>query len=378
MVCGTRSIRGDGRDGPHPQPLSHRGGRGEKAARRVIPLIETGGSWRDIGVDVGRAVREQLHVAAASTRAELGGVDPAEVMGNVGPYLRITEEVAPDIVAELRGIAEGSGVPFETVFVLNAGAELMQSVGRFECTVVGITGAGISDGHVLLAHNEDATADWGDLAYVIKAEPDDAPAFVAFTYAGLLLHQGVNAAGLGSVGNALYARDARPGIPKLLLYRRAITQCTIEGAIRAVTDPRRAFGNNHLFATADGDLFDVEVSGSRWAMRAGGNGFLAHANHFTLPEMTALDRDEDLLNSRLRQTRIETLVDREWGRLDACSLRAVMADHANYPRSVCKHHAPESDLDYGTIGSVVIDVMERALWACSGNPCRGEWREVRL
>jgi hypothetical protein len=56
----------------------------------------------------------------------------------------------------------------------------------------------------------------------------------------------------------------------------------------------------------------------------------------------------------------------------------VMADHANYPRSVCKHHAPDSGLDYGTIGSVVIDVTERALWACSGNPCRGEWREVRL
>ena len=45
-------------------------------------------------------------------------------------------------------------------------------------------------------------------------------------------------------------------------------------------------------------------------MRSGGNRFLAHANHFTLPEMTALDRDEDLLNSRLRQTRIETLLDR--------------------------------------------------------------------
>ena len=344
----------------------------------MIPLIETGGSWRDIGFDVGRAVREQLHVAAASTRAELGGVDPAEVMANVGPYLRITEEAAPDVIEDLRGMAEGSGVSFETLFVLNAGAELTQSVGRFACTVVGITGAGTRDGHVLLAHNEDATAGWGDLTYVIKAEPSDAPAFAAFTYAGLLLHQGVNAAGLGSVGNALYARDARPGIPNLLLYRRALAQRTIEGAIRAVTDPRRAFGNNHLFATADGDLYDVEVSGSRWAMRPGGNHFLAHANHFTLPGMTDLDRDEDLLNSRLRQIRVETLVERNWGTLDACSLRSVMADHANSPRSVCKHHAPESDLDYGTIGSVVIDVTERALWACSGNPCRGEWREIRL
>ncbi|MGH2615740.1 MAG: C45 family autoproteolytic acyltransferase/hydrolase [Thermomicrobiales bacterium] len=344
----------------------------------MIPLVETGGSWRDIGVDVGRAVRDQLHVAAASTRAELGGIEPEEVLGNVGPYLQVTEETAPDVVAELRGMAEGSGVPFETLFVLNAGAELMQSVGRYECTVVGVSGAGTRNGHVLLAHNEDATAGWGDLTYVIKAQRDDALAFVAFTYAGLLLHQGVNAAGLGSVGNALYARDARPGIPKLLLYRRAIAQCTIEGAIRAVTDPRRAFGNNHLFATADGDLYDVEVSGSRWVMRAGGNAFLAHANHFTLPDMTELDRDEDLLNSRLRQTRIETLIEREWGSLDTCSLRKIMADHANFPRSVCKHHAPESDLDYGTIGSVIIDVTERALCACSGNPCRGEWRKVRL
>lgn len=344
----------------------------------MIPLIETGGAWRDIGHDIGRGVRDQLQAAAASTRAELGGIDPVDVLGNIGPYLRITEEAAPDIIAELRGMAEGSGVPFETLFVLNAAAELVQSVGRFECTAVAIAGAGTANGRVLLAHNEDATAGWGDLAYLVAAEPDGAPAYVAFTYAGLLLHQGVNAAGLGSVGNALYARDARPGIPKLLQYRRAIVQPTIEQAIRVVTDSRRAFGNNHLFATADGDLYDIEVSGSKWAMQPGRNGYIAHANHFSLPGMTDLDRDEDLLNSRLRQTRVETLVERHWGKLDGQALRCLMADHANYPRSLCKHHAPESDLDYGTIGSVVIDVTEGVLWACSGNPCRGIWREARV
>ena len=245
------------------------------------------------------------------------------MLGNIGPYVRITEEVAPDVVAELHGMAEGSAVPFETLFVLNAAAELMQSVGRFACTVVGISGAGTRDGHVLLAHNEDATAGWADLTYVITATPDGGPAFAAFTYAGLLLHQGVNAAGLGSVGNALYARDARPGIPKLLQYRRALTACTIEEAIRVVTDPRRAFGNNHLFATADGDLYDVEVSGTRWAMQPGRNGSLAHANHFTLPGMTDLDGEDDLLNSRLRQTRVETLVERRWGAWDACRLQGA-------------------------------------------------------
>src|SRR3954454_6438527 len=163
-------------------------------------------------------------------------------------------------------MAEGSGVPFETLFVLNAGAELTQSLGRFECTVVGIAATGTADGHVLLAHNEDAAAGWGDLTYVIKAQPDEAPAFVAFTYAGLLLHQGVNAAGIGSVGNALYAKDARPGVPKLLAYRRIMNETTIEAAIRAATSRDRAFGNNHLIANAEGDIYDVEVTGVRWAM----------------------------------------------------------------------------------------------------------------
>jgi isopenicillin-N N-acyltransferase-like protein len=344
----------------------------------VIPLITTGGPWFDIGYDVGREARHQLQTAEASARAELGGVDPEQAIARIAPYVTATEEAAPDIIAELRGMAAGSGVAFETLFVLNAAAELLQAFGRFECSVAAISAAGTADGHVLLAHNEDATAGWSDLAYVVKAEPQEAPPFAAFTYAGLLLHQGVNAAGLGSVGNALYDHDARPGIPKLLLYRRALTQCTIEGAIRAVTDERRAFGNNHLFATADGDLYDVEVSGTRWALRCGGNGFLAHANHFTLPGMTDLDGAEDLLNSRLRQNRLETLIARAWGQLDAGVLRGLMADHANYPSSLCKHHAPESDLDYGTIGSVVIDVTAPTLWACAGNPCRAAWREVRL
>jgi isopenicillin-N N-acyltransferase-like protein len=344
----------------------------------MIPLIETGGSPWEIGYDVGRETREMLQAVAASSRAELGAAADGEVNSSIRVYLEATERVAPGLVEELRGMAEGSGVPFETLFAVNAAAELNQAIGSFGCTVVGAGPAGTADGQVLLAHNEDATAGWGDFAYVVKAEPEDGPAFAAFTYAGLLLHQGVNAAGLASVGNALYARDAHPGVPKLFQYRRALMETTIEGAIRVATDPARAFGNNHLFANAEGDMYDIEVSGCHWAMLPAGDRSYAHANHFVSPELTHLDRGENLLNSRLRQARVERLVNAAWGTLTVERLQAIMADHSNYPGSVCKHHTPESDLDYGTIGSVVIDSAARALWACAGNPCRGEWREVRV
>lgn len=342
----------------------------------MIPLITTGGSAREIGHDVGRGAREQIQTAAAQIREELNGRDPAEVLPLIGPYVEATEAVAPWLLDELRGMAEGSGVPFETLFALNAGEELVQEAGRRGCSVVGVAAGASRDGHVLLAHNEDSTAGWADLTYVVRAEPTGLPAFAAFAYAGLLLHQGVNAAGIGSVGNALYAQDARVGIPKLLAYRRILAETTMEGAIRVATDARRAFGNNHLLASADGLLFDVEVTGGAWALIAGGNGTLAHTNHLVEASLRGMDAGQDTLNSRLRLHRLEALLEAGAGEWDARGLRGVMGDHANFPGSVCKHHAPESELNFGTIGSVVIDVSERTLWACLGNPCRGAWRQV--
>ena len=347
----------------------------------MIPLIETGGTSYEIGHDIGRGVGDRIRGAVAAVREELGGTDPAEAAGRIGPYLEATDRAAPWLLDELRGMAAGARVPFETLFVLNASEELLQALSRpgAGCSVAGVGPEGTAAGSTLLAHNEDTTAGWADLTYVVKAEPTGAPAFAAFTYAGLLLHQGVNAAGLGSVGNALYARDARPGVPKLLAYRRVLAETTIEGAIRVATDPARAFGNNHLFATASGDLYDVEVSGDCWNLIPGAFGRpLVHANHFVHPDLRHLDADEDLLNSRLRQARLERVLSGCWGTIDVAGLQGAMGDHANYPKSVCKHHAPESDLDYGTIGSVVVDVGARALWACAGNPCRAAWREVRL
>lgn len=361
----------------------------------MIPLIETGGSARDIGHDVGAGVAGQLQAAAAATRTGYAPEQWSRIEAALPPILDAIERFAPECGEELRGMAVGAGVRYEDLVIGNASEELEQFAGiatdadrigaapgqerdRNGCTVAGITPAGTSDGHILLCHNEDATAGWADLAYVIKAEPDGAPAFVAFTYAGYLLHQGVNSAGLGSVGNALYARDARPGIPKLLLYRRALAQTTLEAAIRVAIDANRAFGNNHLFATADGDLIDVEVSGSSWDMLHAGNRYLVHANHMVAPSMRPLDAGEDLLNSRLRHLRVDRLIDAAWGSLGIDALKGIFSDHANYPKSVCKHHVPESDLDYGTIGSVIIDVTTKTLHACAGNPCRAEWRTVTL
>jgi isopenicillin-N N-acyltransferase like protein len=341
----------------------------------MIPLLETGGSPLEIGFDIGKRFRGQIRFAIRSSGVDFANAGDDVACERVQPFIDATAQSAPEILDEISGMADGAGVTVDGLFLLNAAAELHQQQNRLvECTVAGVTARGTMDGTTLVAHNEDGIPGWDALTYLIKAEPGGRPSFVAITYAGLLLHQGVNTAGIAAVGNALYSRDAHSGIPKLLQYRRVMGESTIDGAVMIVTDERRAYGNNRLIASSSGDLYDFEVTGLQWRMLHGGNRFLVHANHLVHPDLAKLDKDEDLTNSRFRQNRLQQLIEQRFGALSAECLRSLMADHANFPKSICKHRDAETNPDVVTIGSVVIDVSNRQRWAGAGNPSCEEWR----
>jgi hypothetical protein len=58
------------------------------------------------------------------------------------------------------------------------------------------------------------------------------------------------------------------------------------------------------------------------------------------------------------------------GTLD--DFRALLADHADYPNSICAHPDPaEHPREQGaTIASVLMDLTARRLWLAAGHPCQ--------
>jgi len=63
-------------------------------------------------------------------------------------------------------------------------------------------------------------------------------------------------------------------------------------------------------------------------------------------------------------------------------LRMLLADHADYPHSICSHPDPgEHPLEQGaTIASILMDLNARRLWIAAGHPCQAPYQEslVRL
>jgi isopenicillin-N N-acyltransferase-like protein len=358
--------------------------------RTTLPVIDVAGTHLEIGQAIGESLRDGLRDVAEVHRAAvtrtLGWERALQITRELIPH---AEATVPHCMQELRGMAGGSGVELEVLFSANALQEIRFLAGRDaaspnpdaeeddECTSLAVGEGGTAGGRVLLAHNEDAGAHRWPLRYVVRARPAGRPAFVGFAYAGCLLYQGMNDCGIGSVGNALYFRDIRPGSPKLLAYRDVLDATFLEGALRRTFRPGRANGNNHLIANAAGDIYDVEVSGGDYAVIPAERDWLAHTNNAVDPRMQALEWG-DLLNSRMRLRRVEKLLLQGNGTHTVDGLFAILSDHSNYPKSVCKHADPVHNPDVQTIASVVVDLTAGALHVRAGNPCAAETTTVTL
>ncbi len=348
-----------------------------------LPIVDVAGSPREIGRGVGEALRDGLQHCAEGHRqgldSTLGWQVALDIAAELEPF---AVDAIPELIEELHGMAEGSGVPFATLFSMNALQETRFLAGRDAargsdaedddegCTSLAVSGEASANGHVYVAHNEDAGTIRRAFPYVVRARPTNRPAFVAFAYSGLMLYQGVNEHGIASTGNALYASDLRPGVPKLFAYRDVLNATFLEDGLRRTIRPQRANGNNHLIANAAGEVYDLEVTGGRWAMLEPQRGWIAHTNHLRHPAVADLEWG-DTLNSVMRLRRVERLLEAGagTGRHTVDSIFTILSDHSNYPKSVCKHPDPEHNPHAQTVSSLVIDVTARTLHVRPGFPC---------
>ena len=173
----------------------------------------------------------------------------------------------------MKGIAEGSGVPFDDIAVLNAmEAVTMDALHLTKCTSMAVNEERTADGHVLVAHNEDWLPEDEEDVFIIHAEPENEPPFLAMTYGGLLPNIGFNAYGIAQCCDSVYPTDSRIGIPRLVVSRAVLGARNLSEAIRCTLVPQRAAGYNHLLVHESGELYSVEVSARRFAMLYGEDG----------------------------------------------------------------------------------------------------------
>jgi isopenicillin-N N-acyltransferase-like protein len=236
-------------------------------------------------------------------------------------------------------------------------------------------------GPAILGQNWDWLLHAARTLVVLEARPQDGPDFVTVVEAGLLAKTGMNAAGLGVVTNALVtdADMGEPGLPYHVLLRAVLDCGTVTEALKVLQAGPRSSSANYLIAHASGTALDVEAAPgdfTRLYPLFPEDGVLLHTNHFLAPRIDPVDLSLWAMpDSAVRLQRLRAAAETA-KTLD--DFRVVLADHADYPNSICAHPDPaDHPREQGaTIVSVLMDLNARHLWLAAGHPCQVRYERL--
>ena len=353
------------------------------AAER-IPIIEAKGTHRQVGQQIGEQVRTHLREIIASLHQPQNmppGVTWKEMLQQAQLCLSHSRAVYPQYVEELEGIAEGAGLPFDEFFLgiceefwrkaAWRGGGLIKPKG---CTDFAARGRATADGATLLAHTNDLGPETEPHLVVLKVQAGNEPEFLAVSVGGLGYSAGFNAAGISLTGNEVSSNDVRPGVPRQLIVRAILGVRRLGEAMAACMLPQRASNYNNIIADTNGEVYNVEGSATDVDPLYIEGDVLAHANHYVSPHMREFEFDRNFTyESVIRHNRALRLLREHYGQITPELLRTFLADHANYPASICRHAG-----EAVTVFSMVIHLNSLRAWIGRGLPCQTTFYEYTL
>lgn len=340
-----------------------------------IPMIEArGGTYREVGKKIGIQAQPQIHSTLAYLRDNVpAGFSWEQMLAHSKDYLTPSRKVYPQYVEELEGIAEGAGVSFDDIF-LSMCEELWESPILHGCTDMAARGRATQDGTTLIAHTNDLSLASGTRLVILKIQAGDEPEILAVSPGGVAISAGYNAARISLTGNQLDSNDVRPGVPRLLVVRAILGSRTLSEAMTHCLLPQRASSYNNVLADASGEVYSMEGSATDLEAIYIEKDVMAHANHYIAPAMRRFELDRSTnANSIIRYNRAEYLLRENYGKLTPDLFRKLLADHAGYPTSICKH-----GLESFTVFSIIIQVETLKAWIGRGFACETEYVEYQL
>lgn len=342
--------------------------------------IEVAGAPREMGRQVGEAAREEMRGFAAIALDRVNKtvrVSREKAMGLARDSFTYVEGYAPHMLEELRGMAEGSGVPVEELMLLQVRNQFLADMDS-GCTSFAVRAP--AGQRAVVGQNWDNDPALNPYTIVLTRRPEGKPALMNITQAGLIAYLGLNSAGIGLCMNTLPAPSRPLGVPHYFTVRGIYEATCLDEAVQAVRRATRAIPANIMISTPQGPA-DLEVTVDEvHVLRDGGRGLLTHANHCEHPDLLPInDRFPELIQSRPRKIRIERLLGEADRPITLESLKKALRDHENHPRSICRHPNDHPTTGYwATTLSVLIEPEAGLMHVSRGNPCENPYETYRL
>jgi hypothetical protein len=265
-----------------------------KTAVGELHVVTVSGSPRERGRIHGETLRYEIGEVMARTKdglQEASGLPADEYVDRFlaeTNFLPAIERWTPDLLEEVRGIAEGADLPFREVYAYQLVdeqwiftrqlREQRELAGAEHCTALGAFDR--PDGPPILAQNMDLPKYYDGAQVLLRVQ--DAGSGVdalVLTVAGLIVTTGVNSRGVGCCCNTVsQLASSRDGLPVAFIVRHVLAQTSRADAERFVRSIHHASGQNYTIGDPGG-IVSLECSATRVAAFAPLPSRVYHTNH---------------------------------------------------------------------------------------------------
>jgi isopenicillin-N N-acyltransferase like protein len=252
----------------------------------IATVTVRGAGW-ERGRAVGEALRPLIALGMArwKDRMRAAGVDPYTYISRFvaeTDFMPAIERWAPDLLEEVRAMAEGADQPFRDMYAYQLMDEewlfwVDGQRGRHHCSVVAAAEEGAP---VILAQNMDLPANYDGTQTLLRIENlETGITSLVFTAAGLIGLCGLNSAGVGLCVNTIsQLAHTDAGLPVAFVARTVLEQPSAEAAAAFVRDISHASGQNYAIGGPAG-IIDLEASAGKVAPYMEGARRVCHTNH---------------------------------------------------------------------------------------------------
>lgn len=288
--------------------------------------------------------------------------------------LKYLEDVEPDIVEEMHGIAEGSGLDFKDILIINIPLYFLLDRMPEECSSILAMGHATLDKKTYLVKNRDNR---DKIKHVILERfYDNGNKIVEVGCAGIITGpgNGLNKYGLAISTSGVWPKNTTPNLNIsgkshiLLNINLLLKYCsTVDEAIKYLKNSSRMNGMNFIISDKH-NAAAVEVSDDDIAVEKSKSGLLARTNHYTTDKMKHLNPSYlEYPSTYKRYDRIMNYLNKECGKIRFQEMLQIASDHENSPECcICRHGYGN---DANTLYSSIIVINDFQVWTSLGNPC---------
>jgi isopenicillin-N N-acyltransferase-like protein len=336
--------------------------------------LEVKGSYRDIGYQIGQVFKKNI-IEVINSRNEwhsrlVNILNSSEGRKLSDKLLELSQKHFPNIIEEIKGMADGAGIHFDHIWAINIKSEL----GAFQKEPPGCSSIFVNDDkNMWLFHNEDGHTAYKEIMFTIKVTPPSGVAFISMVYPGTITGNGpsLNIRGIVQTTNYIGSTKGEIGLPRYVIGRAILEAKDLEEAIQIATFEPRAYPYHHNLASFNEKSYaSVETIPGTSEVKYP-DGIYFHTNHLLFEETKDYQfQDQEYKNSSSlsRYTVINEKINQlEPNNIQPESSLSILSSHERKPYSPCRH--PQEDISGQTLGTAFFNINEGRFYLYKGNPC---------